>query len=805
MNPTWLYTAAVYSVAVWRARRAGADLPWRIAALFYALVLVFLFRPMTQSYVDLPVDCLQTLSPWSNLVRHAHPLNVDLSDVAQQMVPWAHQVRESWKSFRVPLWNPRSGSGYPLLANGQSAALSPLRLIALPLSLGYSFTAEAAMKLLIALTFTYLLCRRRGYSELASSTGAVSFGFCSFLIIYLHFPHVTVACLLPAVIYALDLLAERITYRRFAFAAVIWAVLLFGGHPETAAHIFSIALGAVVWILLVERPFGTGRDAARFVVALGGALAVAALLASPFLAPLAEALPRSQRYQQVRVNPPDPYPFSDFQSFVVLIEPHFYGDFPAERQWGPATADSMSGFAGILGAAGWLALLLNAIAQRRFRTREMFFVVATPLVLGVFFGWPIIGPLFHSVLSLAANARMRLIFCFLLAMQSAAAVDLVERRRTKPLLIALASVALSFWALMNFVHFGAPWQRDGAILAIYPSLIVIAIASVAAVIATRWRASVLMVLLVAVIGEIWAIGIGWNPVVPKRLLYPRTPMIATLQKLRDAAPPASFRIAGIGPMLFPNTSAMFGLDDIRAHDPMSNDRYLGLLRVLTGYTVEDYFAMWSDAETHLLDYLNVRYLLTESRTDVTDPQRFRLIYDGRDGRIFENRHVLPRFFPVPVVVLEVEAEQFVSRVMRQSDWAHVGLLERLNVENDRERTDLLRSRPAGSPETKLNINSATETDYRMTVDAPRYSLIVSSIPWWPGWHVERNGESTNAMQVNGAFVGFVVRPGTTNVRVHFSSSAFNYGAIAALLTLAALIALSKESLRRRLPLLRQLQ
>jgi len=33
MNLTWLYVAIVYAIAIWLARRAGADLPWHVAAL----------------------------------------------------------------------------------------------------------------------------------------------------------------------------------------------------------------------------------------------------------------------------------------------------------------------------------------------------------------------------------------------------------------------------------------------------------------------------------------------------------------------------------------------------------------------------------------------------------------------------------------------------------------------------------------------------------------------------------------------------------------------------------------------------
>ncbi len=803
MNPTWLYVLAVYAIAVWLARRAGVALPWRVAALFYALVLIFLFRPMTQAYVDIPVDYLQSLPPWSYLVRHQHSWNGQLNDVPLQIVPFAHQVREAWRTFHVPLWNPTAAAGYPLLANGQSAALFPLRLIALPLSLGNSFTAEAAMKILIALTFMYLLCRRRKYSELASIVGAVSFGFCSFLIVWLHFPLGSAAAFVPVIMLALDLLAERITYARFLFAAAAWATLLFSGHPETAAHIFVLALMAVVWLVLVERPFALARDALRFLLALGGTLAVAALLASPFLAPLAEGLTKSLRFQQVKLYPPDPHPFSDFQSTVILLEPHFYGDVPFEYPWGPEWAESITGFAGILGVAGWLALLLNAIAERRFRTRELFFVVATPIILGIILGWPIIGSAFHAVLSIAANARMRLMLCFLVAIQSAAMIDLLERRRTRPALFGLLGVALVLLGLMTLLHFPAEWQRDGALLGILPSIAVIGLAALMTLTAPRWRSPALLILLVAILGELWAIGISWNPVLPNRLMYPRTPMIAELEKLRDAAPPASFRIVGTGAMLFPNTASIFGLDDIRAHDPMANGRYLGMLRVLSGYSVDNYFAMWNNVDTRMLDFLNVRYVIVGQRAELADQQRFHLVYDGHDGRIFENHDVLPRFFTVPNVVLEFKGEQFVRRLMQQTDWSHVGILRRLPVENDRERTDLLAPRPAGSPEANLRINSSAETDYRMRVDAPRYTLVVSSIPWWPGWKVEGNGRRLQTLEVNGAFVGFVVRAGTTDVRVHFDSTVFDVAAAVSLITLVLLVALSSESLRRRLPGLRR--
>ena len=51
-------------------------------------------------------------------------------------------------------------------------------------------------------------------------------------------------------------------------------------------------------------------------------------------------------------------------------------------------------------------------------------------------------------------------------------------------------------------------------------------------------------------------------------------------RLKAAAPKnAPFRIAGYNADFFPNLSTMYGLEDIRAHDPMESARYVGMLQL----------------------------------------------------------------------------------------------------------------------------------------------------------------------------------------------------------------------------------
>jgi Bacterial membrane protein YfhO len=771
-NPTWLYTGVVYAGAVWLARRGGIDLPRRVAVFFYALVVVFFYPVLTQDKVNTSVDFLGTLPPFEYTVpEDFHAGNVQLNDLALQIVPWAHQVREGWRSFQAPLWNARSGAGYPLLASAQSSALSPLRILGLPLSLAHALSFEATMKVLIALTFTFLWCRRRGYSELASASGAVAFGFSTFIIVWLHFPLITTACLVPAVFYLLDLLAERVTYARFVALSVVGAAMLFGGHPETVSHTAFLAALYVLWLVFVE------RGSKRVLLAILGAAAVTVLLAAPFLAPFAEAVTKSKRYQELETRTEAvAVPYSDWSSAILLFSPQFHGAMPREG-WGPAHAESISGFAGILGIAAWLAMLVHVVRTRRWRSHEAFFVLAAIVAVAVIFDWPGIGDLFHVVFHLAANARVRLLLVLLLAVLTAGAIDLISRDRTSFLigiggagaLLAIAYFTANFWS---------PHQREAALWAMVPSLVVLVLAAV--------RVPQLL-LLVAIIAELWIPTRDWNPVVSSDWMYPKTPMLRALDDLTKNTPKnAPFRIVANAATFFPNISAVYGYEDVRAHDPMSNGRYIGLLSHVVEYDPTEYFARWPDWEHPLLDYLNVRYVLTSAGGEL--PPRFQLRYDGPDGRIFENSEVRPRFFAVTNVVIDFRDDSFAKKLKEHRDWGQTALLETLQLESPQQRDDFFQPRPPDAPVATAEIREATPTDYHLDVRAPRWSLVVSSIPWWPGWKVERNGARIQPIRVNGAFLGFAVPPGQLDVRVWYDPWTFRFGAILSLATVAALVA-----------------
>jgi hypothetical protein len=772
LNPTFLYVAFIFFGAVWLWNRWSHPLPWKIAALFYLLVLGFLFRPMVFETVVLPVDYLETLQPWkTDLQSQYQSLNPELNDLPLQIVPWAHLVRESWKSFEAPLWNEAATGGYPLLASSQSAALGLLRLLSLPLSLGNAFTFEAAMKLLLALCFTFLFMRIRGAGVPASVVAAVSFGFSSALVVWLNFPLGSVIAFLPATFFGVELCFRRQRWPEYLFLTIVFSQILLHGHPESAAHIVFAAGLWVLFRVLVSR----SRSDLRAIgcISLSGFSAL--LIAAPFLLPFLEALPTTLRYETLQYAAEARGPFHA-STWVPFLQPSFFGSVRAGTAWGPAHAEVISGFAGIFAVAAWIGLLFDVVGRRRWLHPDAFFIAAAAVLLLISIGTPLISDLFESLplFSLAANGRLRFVVCFFLAILAGRLVQLVEEGRRAPafagLVGALVLLLLPFWIY-------AP--RSGALahaaLTALPGLLVLLLAIVA--IWRRARPQELGVALALAISlELWSFGMPWNPVVPREMMYPSTPLIERLQQLvaEDEMQPA--RITAIGATLFPNTSAIYGFQDIRGHDPMASARLLGMLRVFTGYTSERYFGILPAVTHPYIDFLNTRYVLSAAVEAIEAPG-FELVYAGEDGRIYRNHEAIPRFFAPRHIHMEFEDQSRIEMLLHLQDWRNAVVIKRIHSSLIHTVfDDVFGETPDRVPVASVRIVESSPRKHVLEVEASRWSLIASSQPLFPGWRIhDGEGKELILTEVNEGFIGFFVPPGTSRIKVDYRPRSYYRG------------------------------
>ena len=95
---------------------------------------------------------------------------------------------------------------------------------------------------------------------------------------------------------------------------------------------------------------------------------------------------------------------------------------------------------------------------------------------------------------------------------------------------------------------------------------------------------------------------------------------------------------------------------------------------------------------------------------------------------------------------------------------------------------------------EVRIDSYVAGGLSLSVQASRETLVGTSIPNWRGWRVTIDGESTQPIPFNRAFVSFLVPEGSHRVRLRYLPDGFVAGAA---LTGASLAVCTLLAARRR--------
>ena len=178
------------------------------------------------------------------------------SDLITQYLPWYYLVQQSLRQFQLPHWVPDVYThGYPLLAEGETGALSPINALIL-----FLFPFTSAITLLyfayaaIAISGTYIFLRRHQLTRISSLLGGLVFTLSGFMFSRYFQPSIifTAALLpwgflmvhsrfLPIIIY-LQLTAGHL---QIALISII-AYVLYSLKPKTILLVFlGLSLSAI--------------------------------------------------------------------------------------------------------------------------------------------------------------------------------------------------------------------------------------------------------------------------------------------------------------------------------------------------------------------------------------------------------------------------------------------------------------------------------------------------------------------------------------------------------------------------------
>ena len=192
----------------------------------------------------------------------------------------------------LPVWNPYSFGGMPLLAANQVAAFYPPNLAFAVASPALANNLVVLVDFVVVAAGTFLLARRLTGDGWGALVAAVSFSLGGFMVGQIvHQSIIASASWLPWTLLALDHLVARFSVGRLALAGASVALVLVAGHSQLFCFtVLVLAIYAAVWSIMARRRVGI-----RPVVAVAAMTAVGLGLAAIQLVPTVAILDQTDR------------------------------------------------------------------------------------------------------------------------------------------------------------------------------------------------------------------------------------------------------------------------------------------------------------------------------------------------------------------------------------------------------------------------------------------------------------------------------------------------------------------------------
>lgn len=351
----------------WRSRlfRAGLAL-----AFFTIIAFALLLPALTHGSHFATYNVLRNFG--LGYTPHSSQYNGLAADQIAEMAPWTDLSWQQVHAGHIPLWNPYSAMGLPLVFNFESQAFSIPMLVAYLFPLGLAYTVTFFVKLVIAATGVYFLSRVLDIDTLPALAAGAMFELSGAFTGWLGWPQAGSFCWLGWILGSAILITKTRRWTPITIFAISLAFSVYGGHPEAVA-IEIVVVCAVLGFILVSRAFtDQRRDVLRasMRLVLGGAVGTA--IAAPLLLPGAQILVGAVRNgsRSVGALPTDVlanFAFSGFFGYPIA-QSHYFG---------PLNYYETAAF------VGPIALVMASLALvRRWRSVEVRALAVGTIIIG---------------------------------------------------------------------------------------------------------------------------------------------------------------------------------------------------------------------------------------------------------------------------------------------------------------------------------------------------------------------------------------------------------------------------------------
>ncbi len=549
--------------------------------------IIFLGKTLTSS--ALPVGTTRT-GPY--LYKGQKPL-LPIADGAASAWHWEPAMQlnnQAYKNGELPLWNPYNGAGQPLAADMQSASfhLPALPVILSPTPAVWDFFL--LLRLLMAGFFTFMFLRLIKIRVAGSIAGAVTFMLSGYLMFYVNMAHLNVEILIPLMLFSVEFLHQRKNFFAVSLLAISSALVVTGGMPESALLNFGFAFAYFLYRTSQEyREKGGGRELAKLSSLFSLGLIAGALISVAAWAPFLE-------YVNIF------WSNHSGTKAVLSIHPNKISQLLAPM------------FLGVQGVAylGVIPLFLSLFVEKK-HAQKWFFAIAALIVgikvFGLGLNWlgylPIISKIFFFKYGQA-----------LLAMSIAALTAMAVDSGLKTRLSAVIPFSI-LWAggiyfltknLETFYNvkrlrldYYADTNAKWALVFLATAILIVLIPKIFKKINLKYFSAAVVVLIFL---ELWFHIPSLRTTRHDPYIAP--PFVKYLQKQNG-----QFRTYGVNAILWPNTNAPYGIQDIRSLNAVQPVAYMDYLSLFSDLRKKGHVTGLEGAnlDSTFFDAMNVRYVL----------------------------------------------------------------------------------------------------------------------------------------------------------------------------------------------------
>ncbi len=733
------------------------------------------------------------LFPGDNLIGLYHPYrdffvtlfpsgypykNPLITDPFLQIFPWKHTAILAFKNMTLPLWNPYSFSGYPLLANFQSGVFFPFNIILIGGG-GNSWNAFIWLQIPLCITFSYLFFKKLHLSSSASIFGSICFTLSGYNLGWLEWGNISyIFALLPGVMYFILLNFERLTSIRIISLYICSSLIIFAGHLQFA--FYSVV---VIQSFILFNSFLTKKIRTTIIIQFIFLLSIA--FTGFQLLPTLEFIMNSNRTADVLFYGQKDW-FIPLQHFISLVSPDFFGSPARQNYWGIWNYLEFNLSFSIAG-------LLFAVSALKINKRTIFFILLLTFSILFAIENPITKIIYTNHIPFLSSAQpSRLIFITIFSLSTLAAVGLdnfLKHRESKKITIFSFLLILTFilvvFVILKFnfkIYNPSDLVKDYTTATrnlILPVILIIFLIGLILFSYFKLAPKKIVALLISIlaIGELLFYFFRLIPLSDTPMFYPSTKITEFLKHDEGV-----FRVATTDDRIFPpNISGVYGIQSPEGYDPLFPKNYADFVSMIeTGKNEQIRFNRIlrpKNIDSNLYSLLNVKYILSfDSKLHDQSP-----IFSEGLTNVFINKNYNERAFIVYKAISATDENDSKNKLLNKNFKPNLeavvfGLEDKIYNTNQ-----------GNSIKPKVLVDAYSPNIIKLKVKSSSSGILILTDNYFPGWRAKVNGVESRIFRANHTFRGVEVPNGESQVDFYYEPGSFKVGVIIALFSLLGIM------------------